>query len=138
MVGIVNQADPGKGHCQWHPLGLMSNAAARRPPTRGWRPKTSTAFYAGWLSQMPGRSIRKRRGGDGNQSADANQVDIGGASPAGMVCRAAAAIQAGMCQAVLCVVGDLNKFGDQKPPVISVQREFERRMEISARIAATR
>jgi acetyl-CoA C-acetyltransferase len=54
-----------------------------------------------------------------------NQVDIGGASPAGMVWRAAAAIQAGMCQAVLCVVGDLNKFGDQKPPVISVQREFE-------------
>jgi acetyl-CoA acetyltransferase len=54
-----------------------------------------------------------------------NQVDIGGASPAGMVWRAAAAIHAGMCQAVLCVVGDLNKFGDQKPPVISVQREFE-------------
>jgi acetyl-CoA C-acetyltransferase len=54
-----------------------------------------------------------------------NQVDIGGASPAGMVWRAAAAIQAGMCEAVLCVAGDLNRLGDQRPPVISVQREFE-------------
>src|SRR6202030_611467 len=53
------------------------------------------------------------------------QVELGGASPAGMVWRAAAAIDAGMCNNVLCVVGDLNKFGDQKPPVISVQREFE-------------
>ena len=33
-----------------------------------------------------------------------NQVDIGGASPAGMIWRAAAAIHAGMCNAVLCIV----------------------------------
>src|SRR5215471_3054743 len=54
-----------------------------------------------------------------------NVVDIGGATPAGMIWRAAAAIDAGMCQAVLCVVADLNKIGDQKVPVVSVQREFE-------------
>jgi len=35
-----------------------------------------------------------------------NVVDLGGASPAGMVWRAAAAIQAGMCSAVLCVTGE--------------------------------
>jgi len=35
-----------------------------------------------------------------------NVVDMGGASPAGMVWRAAAAIQAGMCRAVLCVTGE--------------------------------
>ncbi len=35
-----------------------------------------------------------------------NVVDLGGASPAGMVWRAAAAIQAGMCRAVLCVTGE--------------------------------
>jgi acetyl-CoA C-acetyltransferase len=52
-------------------------------------------------------------------------VDIGGATPAGMIWRAAAAIDAGMCQAVLCIVADLNKIGDQKVPVVSVQREFE-------------
>jgi acetyl-CoA acetyltransferase len=54
-----------------------------------------------------------------------NAVDIGGATPAGMIWRAAAAIDAGMCQAVLCIVADLNKIGDQKVPVVSVQREFE-------------
>jgi acetyl-CoA acetyltransferase len=54
-----------------------------------------------------------------------NVVDIGGASPAGMIWRAAAAIQGGMCSAVLCIVADLNRVGDQKVPVISVQREFE-------------
>jgi acetyl-CoA acetyltransferase len=54
-----------------------------------------------------------------------NVVDIGGATPAGMVWRAAAAIDAGMCNAVLCIVADLNRLGDQKVPVVSVQREFE-------------
>jgi acetyl-CoA C-acetyltransferase len=54
-----------------------------------------------------------------------NVVDIGRATPAGMIWRAAAAIDAGMCQAVLCIVADLNKIGDQKVPVVSVQREFE-------------
>jgi acetyl-CoA C-acetyltransferase len=54
-----------------------------------------------------------------------NVVDIGGASAAGMIWRAAAAIDAGMCNAVLCIVADLNKMGDQKVPVVSVQREFE-------------
>jgi acetyl-CoA acetyltransferase len=54
-----------------------------------------------------------------------NVVDIGGATPAGMIWRAAAAIDAGMCQAVLCIVADLNRIGDQKVPVVSVQREFE-------------
>jgi len=54
-----------------------------------------------------------------------NIVDIGGASPAGMIWRAAAAINAGMAEAVLCIVADLNQMGDQKVPTISVQREFE-------------
>jgi acetyl-CoA acetyltransferase len=54
-----------------------------------------------------------------------NVVDIGGATPAGMVWRAAAAIDAGMCDAVLCIVADLNRLGDQRVPVVSIQREFE-------------
>jgi len=36
----------------------------------------------------------------------ANVVDLGGASAAGMVWRAAAAIEAGLCRAVLCVTGE--------------------------------
>src|SRR5580704_17135056 len=54
-----------------------------------------------------------------------NVVDIGGASAAGMIWRAAAAIDAGMCNAVLCIVADLNRTGDQRVPVVSMQREFE-------------
>lgn len=47
-----------------------------------------------------------------------NQVELGGASPAGMVWRAAAAIEAGMCHNVLCVVGDTwgNRTLALKPP----------------------
>ena len=67
-----------------------------------------------------------------------NEVDIGGASRAGMIWRAAAAIDAGMRSAVLCVVADLDKAGDQRPRVVAVQREFEAPYGISARIAATR
>lgn len=37
-----------------------------------------------------------------------NVVDLGGASPCGMVWRAAAAIAAGMCRAVLCVTGEVS------------------------------
>jgi acetyl-CoA acetyltransferase len=36
-----------------------------------------------------------------------NVVDLGGASAAGMIWRASAAIEAGMCEAVLCVVGNI-------------------------------
>lgn len=47
-----------------------------------------------------------------------NQVELGGASAAGMVWRAAAAIEAGMCNNVLCVVGDTwgNRTLALKPP----------------------
>jgi acetyl-CoA acetyltransferase len=54
-----------------------------------------------------------------------NQVDIGGATAAGMIWRAAAAIDAGMCSTVLCLVADLNRIGDVRPAMVSVQREFE-------------
>ncbi len=52
-------------------------------------------------------------------------MDIGGASGAGMIWRAAAAIDAGMCNAVLCLTADLNKMGKRRPPMISLMHEFE-------------
>jgi acetyl-CoA acetyltransferase len=60
-----------------------------------------------------------------------NVVDLGGASPAGMVWRAAAAIQAGMCNAVLCVTGeasDVETFYTpraRKPSAQLPAREFD-------------
>ena len=107
-------------------LGLMSSAAAEAISDAGLETKDIDGFLCGMAFADAGMlypaSVAEVMGINPRML---NQVDIGGASPAGMVWRAAAAIQAGMCQAVLCVVGDLNKFGDQKPPVISIQREFE-------------
>jgi acetyl-CoA C-acetyltransferase len=54
-----------------------------------------------------------------------NVLDIGGASGAGMIWRAAAAIDAGMCNAVLCLTADLNKLGRRRPPMISLMYEYE-------------
>ena len=54
-----------------------------------------------------------------------NVLDIGGASGAGMIWRAAAAIDAGICNAVLCLTADLNRMGRRRPPMISLMYEFE-------------
>ncbi|HUI26587.1 MAG TPA: thiolase family protein [Candidatus Kryptonia bacterium] len=53
-------------------------------------------------------------------------VDIGGASSAGMMWRAAAAIDSGMCHTVLCVAGDtFGRVEGSRWPTISLTREFE-------------
>lgn len=107
-------------------LGLMCDAAAEAIADAGLETHDIDGFLCGMAFADAGMlypaSVAEVMGINPRML---NQVDIGGASPAGMVWRAAAAIQAGMCQAVLCVVGDLNRLGDQRPPVISVQREFE-------------
>ncbi len=54
-----------------------------------------------------------------------NQVELGGASAAGMVWRAAAAIEAGMCNTVLCVLGDRRAQTRQMPPFPSIEAEFD-------------
>ncbi|MEW6299764.1 MAG: thiolase family protein [Thermodesulfobacteriota bacterium] len=57
-----------------------------------------------------------------------NQVELGGASAAGMVWRAAAAIEAGMCQNVLCVLGDTRgtkATGMKPPPFPRLDAEFD-------------
>lgn len=54
----------------------------------------------------------------------ANVVDLGGASAAGMVWRAAAAIACGMCDAVLCVVGGI------RPPAMAKNRNPIREFDV--------
>lgn len=57
-----------------------------------------------------------------------NQVELGGASAAGMVWRAAAAIEAGMCHNVLCVLGDSwdSKTTTLRPPPFPrIEAEFD-------------
>ncbi len=107
-------------------LGLMARVAAEAIADAGLEKKDIDGFLVGVPFSDPGM-IYPASAAEvlGLNVRMLNQVDIGGASPAGMIWRAAAAIDAGMCSAVLCIVADLNKVGDQRPPVISVQREFE-------------
>jgi acetyl-CoA acetyltransferase len=61
----------------------------------------------------------------GLQPAMANVVDLGGASGAGMVWRAAAAIEAGMCEAVLCVLANTREDTPPRSPNRNPIREFD-------------
>lgn len=55
----------------------------------------------------------------------ANVVDLGGASGAGMVWRAAAAIEAGMCETVLCVLANTREEPAPRSPNRNPIREFD-------------
>lgn len=55
----------------------------------------------------------------------ANVVDLGGASGPGMVWRAAAAIAAGMCEAVLCVLANTREAHAPRSPNRNPIREFD-------------
>lgn len=54
-----------------------------------------------------------------------NVVDLGGASGAGMVWRAAAAIEAGMCEAVVCVLANVREDPAPRSPNRNPIREFD-------------
>ena len=55
----------------------------------------------------------------------ANVVDLGGASAAGMIWRAAAAIAAGMCETVLCVLANTHEANPPRSPNRNPIREFD-------------
>jgi acetyl-CoA C-acetyltransferase len=114
--------DPGDATA----LGLMAKVAAEAIADAGLEKNDIDGFLVGVPFSDPG-FIYPASAAEvlGIRTRMLNQVDIGGASPAGMIWRAAAAIDAGMCNAVLCIVADLNRAGDQRPPTVSVQREFE-------------
>ena len=61
----------------------------------------------------------------GIQPRMANVVDLGGASGAGMVWRAAAAIAAGMCDAVVCVLANTREDEAPRSPNRNPIREFD-------------
>lgn len=61
----------------------------------------------------------------GLQPTMANVVDLGGASGPGMIWRAAAAIEAGMCKMVLCVLGNHRNPDASRSPNRNPIREFD-------------
>ncbi|MFJ7977322.1 thiolase family protein [Peribacillus sp. NPDC096379] len=62
----------------------------------------------------------------GIQPTMSNVVDLGGATGAGMLWRAAAAIEAGMCETVVCVLANTNeRSGNPRSPNRNPIREFD-------------
>lgn len=61
----------------------------------------------------------------GLQPTMSNIVDLGGASGPGMIWRAAAAIEAGMCETVLCVLGNHRNPETPRSPNRNPIREFD-------------
>ncbi len=122
----IGELKPAKEPGDLTALGLMAKVSAEAIADAGLEKKDIDGFLVGMPFADPGM-IYPASAAEvmGLVPRMLNVVDIGGASPAGMIWRAAAAIDAGMCSAVLCVVADLNRAGDQRPPVISTQREFE-------------
>ncbi len=122
----IGELKPLKDPGEETPLSLMAKVAAEAIADAGLEKKDIDGFLVGMPFADPGMiypaAAAERLG---IQARMLNVVDIGGASAAGMIWRAAAAIDAGMCNAVLCLVADLNRTGDQRVPVVSMQREFE-------------
>src|SRR5262245_56868840 len=106
-------------------LGLMAKVAAEAIADAGLEKKDIDGFLTAMPFSDPGMAYPASAAEVlGLPPRMLNIVDIGGASPAGMMWRAAAAIDAGICNVVLCICADLNRGGDQRPPTVSVQREF--------------
>jgi len=125
-IGIAELKPWKEAPSEVTPLKLMGQLTAEALADAGLEKKDLDGFLVGMPFADPGM-IYPASAAEvlGINACMLNVVDIGGASPAGMIWRAAAAIDAGLCNAVLCIVADLNRLGDQKVPVVSVQREFE-------------
>jgi acetyl-CoA acetyltransferase len=122
----IGELKPFKDPGDLTALSLMAKVSAEAIEDAGLEKKDIDGFLVGMPFSDPGMLYPASAAEAlGLQTKMLNIVDIGGASPAGMIWRAAAAIDAGMCSAVLCLVADLNRTGDQRVPVVSMQREFE-------------
>jgi acetyl-CoA C-acetyltransferase len=107
-------------------LDLMAAVAAEAIADAGLEKKDIDGLLVGVASADPGMIYPSAIGELFDlRPRMLNVLDIGGASGAGMIWRAAAAIDAGMCNAVLCLTADLNRLGRRRPPMISLMYEFE-------------
>ena len=117
---------PQKGAGNITPLGIIANMAREAIADAGLEKSDIDGLLTGWaLSDYS--VLWPSVVADYLQIRPAyfNQVELGGASAAGMVWRAAAAIEAGMCNTVLCVVGDRRARARQMPPFPSIEAEFD-------------
>jgi acetyl-CoA acetyltransferase len=105
IVGIGELA-PRRSTTGESSLGLMAEAAALAVADAGLGPDDVDGLLVGQqYGEMPMHVPASVAEYLGLHPTMANVVDLGGASAAGMVWRAAAAIRSGMCETVLCVGG---------------------------------
>ena len=125
ISGFAEMA-PQKGAGDITPLGIIANMAREAIADAGLEKNAIDGLLTGWaLSDYS--VLWPSVVADYLQIRPTyfNQVELGGASAAGMVWRAAAAIEAGMCTTVLCVLGDRRARARQMPPFPSIEAEFD-------------
>ena len=125
ISGFAEMA-PQKGAGDTTPLGIIANVARDAIADAGLKKSDVDGLLTGWaLSDYS--VLWPSVVADYLQlhPSYVNQVELGGASAAGMVWRAAAAIRGGMCNTVLCVLGDRRARARQMPPFPSIEAEFD-------------
>ncbi len=128
IVGFAEKA-PRKDPGDWTPLSIIGEVAREAIADAGLEKEAIDGLLTGmaigeysvlWPSVVVDYLKLKPRYFD--------QVELGGASAAGMVWRAAAAIEAGVCRHVLCVLGDVwdSKTLARRPlPFPRIEAEFD-------------
>ena len=125
ISGFAEMA-PQKGAGDRTPLGIIANVARDAIADAGLKKSDVDGLLTGWaLSDYSVLWPSVVADYLHIHPSYVNQVELGGASAAGMVWRAAAAIQGGMCNTVLCVLGDRRARARQMPPFPSIEAEFD-------------
>lgn len=125
ISGFAEMA-PQKGAGDRTPLGIIANVARDAIADAGLKKSDVDGLLTGWaLSDYSVLWPSVVADYLHIHPSYVNQVELGGASAAGMVWRAAAAIQGGMCHTVLCVLGDRRARARQMPPFPSIEAEFD-------------
>lgn len=107
-------------------LGLLARAAARAAQDAGLAPDEIDGLLVGpQVGETPEHVPATVAEYLGLRPTMANVCDLGGAAGAGMIWRAAAAIAAGMCETVLCVLGNHRNGAVPDTPLHNPMQEFE-------------
>lgn len=107
-------------------LGLIAEASRRAVADAGLDPAAIDGLLVGpQVGETPQHVPATVAEYLGLAPRMANVVDLGGASGAGMVWRACAAIAAGMCEAVLCVLANTREEPAPRSPNRNPIREFD-------------
>jgi acetyl-CoA acetyltransferase len=125
IVGIAELPNVRRTHGATT-LGTIAEVAAQAVLDAGLEPSAIDGLLVGpQVGETPQHVPAAVAEYLGLQPSMANVVDLGGASGAGMAWRAAAAINAGMCEAVLCVLGNTREEIEPRSPNRNPIREMD-------------